>query len=133
MKKYFILVSIVLLLIVSMSFSLTTSPQKKTAKNKIIFVKTPQCDCGQPTNVTASLSGGTVSVSWSPVANAVTYSVGGYYSCGGTFAFCVTGTSHNFSAPCGGTLRITANCAPTTNNNCINSTCSGTPSAAVPF
>lgn len=101
---------------------------KKTSK---IFVK-PTCNCGQVGLVTVVNSGGYANLSWTPVSGAVSYSVGGYYNCGGTFLICSTSSNASIPITCGGgTFRITANCDG--NGSCGSATCSGLPSAPGTF
>lgn len=99
------------------------------AKPAKSYVK-PTCNCGTPT-ASGSQSGGIATLSWTPVTGAVSYSVGGYYSCGGTFTVCATSTSVSFPVQCGGTFRVTANCDG--GGNCLNATCSGSPSNPATF
>lgn len=129
MKKILVLVTLSALIVIFMSFAINTQPQKKTNKHQTISVEKLTCDCSTPPQVTSiSFSGSTVNLSWSGSYDS--YSVGGYYNCGGTFNFCVTGNSYSFPAPCGGTLRITGNCGTT---NCTNATCSSNPSSPATF
>lgn len=129
MKKNLALVIITSLIISTMSFIPLIQPAKTTQKEKITPVNELTCNCTTaPANVFATRSGGTVTVTWSGSYDS--YSIGGYFSCGGTFNYCATGNSYSFPASCGGTLRITGNCGTTT---CTNATCSSNPSVAATF
>lgn len=129
MKKILALVIITSLIMSIMSFVSIIHPIKKAHKEKITSIKKLVCDCtNPPASVSASLSGGTVTVTWSGSFDS--YSIGGYFSCGGTFNYCATGNSYSFPASCGGTLRITGNCGTT---NCTNASCSSSPSSPATF
>ena len=87
------------------------------------------CSCSTPTNVIAIRSGGNVTVTWDPVSGAMSYSVGGYYSCGGSFNnLCTTTNSIVFPSSCFVTLRVYTNCDVA---NCTNPQCYSAPSGPV--
>lgn len=97
------------------------APIHKTAVTK------STCSCSTPGGIVAIRSGGFVTVTWNSVPGAMSYSIGGYYSCDGGFQYCSTTTSVVFPASCFVTLRVSANCDVT---NCMNSQCYSAPSGA---
>jgi hypothetical protein len=131
MKKYFLLTTLIAVILISMSFILI--PSKKTDKHpKLATVKTtpvkkPVCNCGTPTITSAVRSGGLVTVKWTAVPGAVSYSLGGYYSClTYGFNYCAGTNSYTFSSSCWVTVRVVTVCG---GSNCNNSTCNSNPSA----
>lgn len=100
--------------------------------NKTLVKST--CNCDVPTGLSGSVNGGVATLRWNTVSGAVSYSVGGYYSCfptPPTFNVCATANSVSFPVPCGGTFRVTANCDG--GGVCLNATCSGSPSNPATF
>lgn len=106
---------------------------RSNTKTSKTFVK-PTCNCGTVSFASGYRSGGVAYLSWTAVPGAVSYSVGGYFSCSfpPTFNVCANTNSTTISAPlCGGTFRVTANCDG--GGVCVNATCSGNPSPAGTF
>jgi hypothetical protein len=129
MKKFLALATLLVVIMTIMSFIVIIHPKTKPEKHTTTSIKKLVCDCNTPpSGVMATRTGNTVNVSWSGSYDS--YSVGGYFQCGGTFTYCVTGNSFSFPASCSGTLRITGNCGTTT---CTNATCSSNPSAPTTF
>ena len=131
MKKYLSLTAIIAVILVSMSFILL--PSRKTNKHhkpatvKTAVEKKKTCNCGTPTITSAVRSGGYVTVQWTSVSGALSYSLGGYLSCVGPgFNYCAATNSYTFPAPCWVTVRVVAVCGGV---NCNNSTCNSGPSA----
>lgn len=116
--------------ILMMSFS-SDHPRKKKSKHEITSQNKPTCSCGQVTGVSATNSGGYVTVTFNTVSGGQSYSVGGYYGNGARFMFCASGSPYTFLAQYPtGTLQVTANCD---NTVCTSATCSGLPSSAATF
>jgi hypothetical protein len=135
MKKYFFLLTFMSLILLSFKSSDPNDNiikrNRSKAKTSKTFVK-PSCNCGQVTNIVVTHTGSYANVTWTSVSGAVSYSVGGYYSCSGMpFMICASTNSASIPQGCGGTFRITSNCDG--NGACGNVTCSGIPSAAATF
>ncbi len=129
MRKYLILLGLFAMLLISMSF-IIIGP-KQIDKNSLETVKKPSCSCSTPSGLSAVRVGGIVTVSWNSVPGGVTYSVGGYPSCGppNGFGTCTPNLSAQFAYSCYVTVTVTAHCDGT--SSCTNITCSSAPSQAV--
>lgn len=130
MRKYFILIPLITMVLAAMAFApkdagKTPKAHPKPAPAKEVAKK--PCSCGTPTITSAVRSGGFVHVTWTAVSGAVNYSLGGYRSScmPATFVYCVSGTSYDVPSSCFITTRVTANCNGT---SCTDATCSGSPS-----
>jgi hypothetical protein len=113
MKKnhFFIALSAIVIFMVGASFMNTHDGNRKSASKKT--AKT--CNAVTPTNVHATVSGGTVTVTWDPQGGGVFFTVGGYYHSGNQIPHSCPATSgYTFpqcdATSCGGTLRVTAWC-----------------------
>ncbi len=130
MKKYLILPGLTAVVIISMSF-IIIGP-KKINKQNTFSIKKPTCDCPTPTGLTAVRVGNSTTVTWNGVTGGVTYSIGGYRSCGEPVGFGACTPNHSVvvqSNNCFITVRVVANCDGTT--SCTGITCSSLPSQPV--
>lgn len=123
MKKSFF-VALTLVVTVSMSFTAFFIPDKSD-KRKL----KPTCVCETPTFIAVTRSGDDITFEWTAINGAEYYKFGGYYSSGGGFSYCETGTSKTIPYNGGGTAQIRAICDGT----CDNATCSSNPSSPRSF
>jgi hypothetical protein len=110
MKKTLLLIPLLVL-----ALFVVVSSFKDPGKNTKNVAEKQTCNAVVPTGVTATVSGGTVTVKWNSQGAGVYFTVGGIYHSGGQIPHSCPATS-GYTFPrcdltsCGGTLRVTAWC-----------------------
>ena len=125
MKKIFY-ITCLLIITALLSFSILNNNDSSTSKSSV----KNQGTCAAPTNLTATVNGSSLQLTWSAVSGVSTYSYGGYYNRTGavpppsviTFGGTTGGTQITITISptlTSGTFRVTSHCSDGTTSESL--------------